>query len=1027
MRNESSRKSVSFKAQARTVDHLGKGQIADAPTAVSELWKNSYDAYARDVALHLFDDDIKCGAIIDNGCGMTYEQLSDSWLTIGTASKTKKNLLPEEDRFDLKDRYTQGEKGIGRLSTAFLAPVTLIVTKKVNTQYSTALIDWRLFENTYLGLHDIKVPMQQFDSLDELPEVCSGLQQEMLNNLALKPQTEDEKILRHMWQRFSEDEKEAFDLRHNPQDDEEFISTEQKVRLLNENFIFKSSHSESWVPLLNKVAELDGAEHGTALFLLDLNRDLALLTNRGDMNRVADEYQAIQRDLVDTLRAFVDPFNRQTDDPKKSNEPHYETSDSDTTDDSAKSKEFHYEIIAFNKAGYSSGKQTEILNYQDVFGYSRFETLEHKVVGRIDDKGWFRGHVTAFGKEYPNVVIPCRTPGMDALTKTGAFDIKLGTFEIELAKSTHEPDHHTFLKEQADKYSGFMIFRDGLRVLPYGRIDNDFFDIEENRSKNAGRYYWSSRRSFGQILLDQKSNQLLKDKAGREGFVINQAARELKYLVKVLLLKLADTYFGSYSEERKIMLEQLSKDKQKQLKARNSSARLSKKAFTNAMTANLPKLNVHVESARSVHKELEEGVAISLHHLDELVTSIDRLEALRPELKAPNKPAKMDDHLEEQYRNYRDLFGELSELLQTCRERLNNLEALSQQRSPMESALNKYNTIDSALTKQVNRYANEIDKTLERLLTTWKKTARTDKEAFEQQALPLLDAVTNSSDITQALNTLDKIYRDLADDIATKYEGFLQALDKLEQGVDLESAFTLAEDERVKAEQEITQMRSLAQLGISFEILAHELSAQDKAVTRSLNSMSSSAKAELGFKNAMKAHKQFTEYLRFLSPLKLSGYQTRDDITGQEIIKNVKLFFQDQFEQQNINLEFSDTFIRMNVVDVKSRIIPVFINLLNNALYWVALAEHEREIKVGIINDLVVIANNGPAIDPDDIGNLFQLFYSRRPTGNGVGLYLSKQNLAIARHNIWYAEKPEEKLIQDGANFVIQFRGMEVR
>ena len=110
---KSNRKSVSFKAQARTIDHLGKGQIADAPTAVSELWKNSYDAYARDVALHLYDADIKCGAIIDNGCGMTYEQLSDSWLTIGTASKTTKKLLPENDRFDLPDRSTQGEKGIG--------------------------------------------------------------------------------------------------------------------------------------------------------------------------------------------------------------------------------------------------------------------------------------------------------------------------------------------------------------------------------------------------------------------------------------------------------------------------------------------------------------------------------------------------------------------------------------------------------------------------------------------------------------------------------------------------------------------------------------------------------------------------------------------------------------------------------------------------------------------------------------------------------------------------------------------------
>jgi signal transduction histidine kinase len=1006
MNTESSRTSVSFKAKARTIDHLGKGQIADAPTAISELWKNSYDAYARDVALHLYDaDHYKCGAIIDNGCGMSFEQLSDSWLTIGTASKTKKSLLPEEDRFGLKDRYTQGEKGIGRLSTAFLSPVTLIVTKKVNTQYSAALIDWRLFENTYLGLHDIKVPMQQFNNLSELPAVCSGLQQDMLNNLALDPKTEDEKILRRMWERFSVDEQEAFDLRHNTQDDETFISTEQKVKLLSKSFNFKPNYIDSWAPLLDKVQELDGAQHGTALFLLDLNRDLALLTNRGNMSREADEYQAIQRDLVDTLRAFVDPFNRELDE----------------------KNEFHYEIIGFNKAGYSSGEQTEILNYQDVFGYSQFETLEHKVVGQVDDKGWFRGHVTAFGKEYPNVVIPCRTPGMDALTKTGIFEVKLGTFEIELAKSTHEPEHHSYLKEQAGKYSGFMIFRDGLRVLPYGRIENDFFDIEENRSKNAGRYYWSSRRSFGQILLDQKSNQLLKDKAGREGFVINQAARELKYLVKVLLIKLADTYFGSHSEERQIMLDQLSKDKKKQMKARNSSSRLSKKAFTNAMATNLPKLNVHVVSARNVHKELEEGVAISLHHLDELVKDIDKLEELRPELKAPNKPAKMDDFLEEEYRNYRDLFGELSELLQTCRERLNKLEALSQQRPPMESAQNKYNVIDSALTKQVNRYANDIDKTLERLVITWKKAARADKEAFEQQALPLLDAVTNSSDTTQALNSLDKIYRDLADDIATKYEGFLQALDKLEQGVDLESAFTLAEDERVKAEQEITQMRSLAQLGISFEILAHELSAQDKAVTRSLNAMSIDAKQELGFKNAMKAHKQFTEYLKFLSPLKLSGYQTRDDITGQEIVKNIKLFFQDQFEQQSIKLEFSDAFMRMNIVDVKSRIIPVFINLLNNALYWVVLAEQEREIKVGIINDLVVIANNGPAIDPDDIGNLFQLFYSRRPTGNGVGLYLSKQNLAIARHNIWYAQKPEEKLIQDGANFVIQFRGMEVR
>ena len=199
--------SFAFKARARTIDHLGKGQIADAPTAVSELWKNSYDAYARDVALHLFDGKIKCGAIIDNGCGMTLDQLVDSWMVIGTESKSKKKTLPPEDRFGLPERFTQGEKGIGRLSTSFLAPVTLLVTKKVDSDFSVALIDWRMFENTYLSLSDIKVPMVSVSDLNELVDLSEFLLEDLLENLALEPDEDDEqKSIRLAWEKFSEDE-----------------------------------------------------------------------------------------------------------------------------------------------------------------------------------------------------------------------------------------------------------------------------------------------------------------------------------------------------------------------------------------------------------------------------------------------------------------------------------------------------------------------------------------------------------------------------------------------------------------------------------------------------------------------------------------------------------------------------------------------------------------------------------------------------------------------------------------------------
>ena len=694
------KKSVAFKAQARTIDHLGKGQIADAPTAISELWKNSYDAYSRNVALHLFDGDIKLGAIIDNGCGMTFEQLSSSWLTVGTASKSRKEVLPDEDRFDLEPRYTQGEKGIGRLSTAFLAPVTLVVTKKKSTNFSAALIDWRLFENTYLGLHDIKVPMQEFKSLEELSMVCTELQKDMLRNLALDPLSEDEKVIRKLWDKFTEDEKEAFNGTRNTINGEKFISTEKKIEQLCQVFKFKSEYIESWLPLLEKVEEIDFDKHGTALFLLDLNRDLQLLTHRGNMNREAAEYKDVKRDLVDTLRAFVDPFNRST---------------------NVSFNDFHYEIKAFDTDGYILGEHNDILNFQDVFGYEEFKSLEHKVEGVVDEKGWFRGTVTAWGKEHHNIAIPCRTSGMGPLTKAGAFILNLGTFELEISKSSHDAEHHALLRKQAEKYSGLMIFRDGLRVLPYGRVDNDFFEIEENRAKNAGRYYWSARRLFGQILLDQKNNQKLKDKAGREGFVKNQAARELKSLVKQLLLKLADSYFGRMSEDRQIILDQVTKDRKKQTKARNSSARISKLAFTNAIDSNLPKLSSEVKIARSIYKELDDGIEMTLQHLDELVEKISRLEAIRPELKTPNTPSKMTKSQEDQYRAYRDLFGELSELLETCRNRINNIEALSQFRSPIENAQNKYDYGKSTINKQINRYKSTIDKTLERLQKQWKK------------------------------------------------------------------------------------------------------------------------------------------------------------------------------------------------------------------------------------------------------------------------------------------------------------------
>ena len=45
---------MQFRTKARAVDLLGKGQIADLPTAITELWKNGYDAYADKLNANLY-------------------------------------------------------------------------------------------------------------------------------------------------------------------------------------------------------------------------------------------------------------------------------------------------------------------------------------------------------------------------------------------------------------------------------------------------------------------------------------------------------------------------------------------------------------------------------------------------------------------------------------------------------------------------------------------------------------------------------------------------------------------------------------------------------------------------------------------------------------------------------------------------------------------------------------------------------------------------------------------------------------
>ncbi|EDI1698762.1 ATP-binding protein [Salmonella enterica subsp. enterica serovar Bareilly] len=571
-----------------------------------------------------------------------------------------------------------------------------------------------------------------------------------------------------------------------------------------------------------------------------------------------------------------------------------------------------------------------------------------------------------------------------------------------------------------------MVFRDNLRVLPYGRVDNDFFQIEERRSWNAGRYYWSNRRIFGFISITQSNNKELKDKSGREGFIRNQAARELKTLVSDLLTSLADRYFGGKSEDRKELLEQVKREKELRKSAQQQARKSTQKSFSEALKTQTPVLDASLEAVKKLKTKLDSNQnKHDYNYIKEIDADLANLESLRTEIKTPTKPPKIGVY-EERYRNYRDKYNEFSAYILEMKLIVNKLDSELNKLEPSLVGKNHLDKNQGIINARLTKFSNNIDEKTNALLKKWGEEIKSDRAIYYSKAISIVDSINNNTEIENVLNLLDSIYIETIDSLTFKYQSINKGLERLFEGVNLDSAFSLSEEEREYFEDKAKSLNALAQLGISVEILSHELEEMDSMVTRGLNSLPSTAKEHPGFTLALNAHRSLTKQIRFLSPLKISGYQSRQKITGKNIIDYILKFFGDRFERQRITIEFGDDFKNISINDIPSRIYPVFTNIINNAMYWVSLS-NDRLIKIDFVNSLVIIANTGPAIDPDDIPRLFELFYSKRANGHGVGLYLCRENLAVAHHKIWYSDPnvEDDYLIKDGANFVIKFNGVE--
>lgn len=121
---------------------IGRDLITDRVTALFELVKNCYDANAQNVKV-VFEN-VGAGKkesiirIEDDGYGMSFEDIRDKWMVIGTSSKRVCPYSPAPF-----NRKCVGEKGIGRFAVDKLGDKVSIITKKKGAEkWLEVDIDW---------------------------------------------------------------------------------------------------------------------------------------------------------------------------------------------------------------------------------------------------------------------------------------------------------------------------------------------------------------------------------------------------------------------------------------------------------------------------------------------------------------------------------------------------------------------------------------------------------------------------------------------------------------------------------------------------------------------------------------------------------------------------------------------------------------------------------------------------------------------------------------------------------------------
>lgn len=953
-----------FQVRARAVDMLGRQQIAGIPTAIHELFKNSHDAYAENVSVDFFRAD-RLLIIRDDGYGMTRADFEDRWLTLGTESKFGAN---ERDTWtgprDASKRPIMGEKGIGRLAIASIGPQVLVVSRAVRPDrihpIVVSLVHWGLFELPGIDISEIEIPVVTVDSFSKV----------------------DENLIRHL----------TSGVKQNMETLAEKVTSESLEAAKTELELLNFSPFDI-VKLLGGLS-LDENSFGTHFFICPTN-DILVDDIDGDDDERASPLEKMLLGFSNTM-----------------------------IPEGAKP-----EILAEFRDHQIDGTVNELISGKQFFTPEEFNAADHHIRGVFDRFGAFCGEVSVY--QNPPIEYRLSWPGAQGKeTLCGSFSINFAYVQGSSKDSRLPPEEWALLSTKLNRIGGLYVYRDGMRVLPYGNSDYDFLNIERRRTKSASDWFFSYRRILGAVDISHKENRELVEKAGREGFRGNKAYRQFVSILENFFQRVAIDFFrptSVYGEEFATTRIELNKQVEL-LRKREKATRASRQKLSKCIENFFDQLEQNAFEKKV--EELRDSLSGKLQQLAKVKDrSSLRSELLSLEVEAMSATAWLKDSvsiarprgfgltksLQADWASYEEAAEKLQrELIEPLEQEFrDSITQMSQSKNVELDTRRRFsNLIEEALTagqQSISSGVREVKGALSELVSTTNSRMEAPSKDFFKTKESVLGSFerTDFEDISETeaqervrywLREIDHDSSKQSEDLAGLAEQLTNLTAALNAGESLDSTTAAIEAKADQLTEQLESYTELAQLGMALGIVQHEFVSLVGQIRKSIAKLKPWADATPALKELyqtlLTSFSHLDTYLGLFTPLTRRLNRRRLEISGEQIRRYLLDVFRVRLERDHVALKATGEFDSAIVKTFPSTLFPVFVNLIDNAIYWLTSEDNpNREILLQLRDGDLVIENNGPPISERVASRIFEYGETTKPGGRGIGLYISRRAL----------------------------------